>query len=125
MDTEQRPTSTTDAPTTRADVDDPGSLRHLALDRIRRRRNFSVHGVAYVASSALLALVWAATEYENAGGWPTGFRTGRMNHDWDPWIVYPLIAGALAFAVHAWVAFGRRPPTESEIARELEQLSAR
>jgi hypothetical protein len=66
--------------------------------------------------------VWATTEYHNAGGWPTGFRTGRQNHDWDPWMVYPLIAGTLAVAVHAWVAFGRRPLTEGDIRREIGRM---
>jgi hypothetical protein len=101
------------------DVDE---LRAVALDRIRRRRNFVAHVVAYLIGSLTLAIVWATTEYQNAGGWPTGFRTGRQNHDWDPWIMYPLIAGAIALGIHAWVAFGRRPATELEIAQEIERL---
>jgi hypothetical protein len=78
--------------------------------------------IAHVAGTLMLAVIWATTEYQNAGGWPTGFRTGRENHDWDPWIIYPVIAGTVALAVHAWLAFFRRPVTEDEIARELEQL---
>jgi hypothetical protein len=96
-------------------------LRALALDRIRRRRNFVTHVVASVIGSLTLAIVWATTEYQNAGGWPTGFRTGRQNHDWDPWLMYPLIAGAVALGVHAWIAFGRRPVSEREIAAEIER----
>ena len=99
--------------------------RAYAVESIKRRRNFQTHVVFYVAGNILLFLVWATTEYQNAGGWPTGFRTGRMNHDWDPWIIYPLIAGTLALAVHAWAAFGRRPATEAEIEREVERLTAR
>ena len=45
-----------------------------------------------------------------------------MNHDWDPWIIYPLIAGTLALAVHAWIAFGRRPVSEHEIAEKTERV---
>jgi hypothetical protein len=97
-------------------------LRALALDRIRRRRNFITHLVATLAGAVLLSIVWATTEYSNAGGWPTGFRTGRENRDWDPWIMYPLAAGAVALAVHAWIAFGRRPPTEAEIAGEIRRM---
>lgn len=97
-------------------------LRELALDRIRRRRNFVAHVIAHVTGTLMLVAVWATTEYQNAGGWPTGFRTGRENHDWDPWILYPVIAGTLALAAHAWLAFFRRPVTEDEIARELEQV---
>jgi hypothetical protein len=98
------------------------NLWTIARDRIRRRRNFVTHLIAHAVGSLFLILVWATTEYHNAGGWPTGFRTGRQNHDWDPWMVYPLIAGTLAVAVHAWVAFGRRPLTEGDIRREIGRM---
>jgi 2TM domain len=88
------------------DVDE---LRAAAVERIRTRRNFVTHVFAYLIGSLTLAIVWSTNEYQNAGGWPTGFRTGRQDHDWDPWIVYPLIVGAIALGVHAWIAFGRRP----------------
>jgi hypothetical protein len=104
------------------DVDE---LRAVALDRIRRRRNFVTHVFATLVGSLVLAIVWATTEYQNAGGWPTAFRTGRQNHDWDPWIMYPLIAGAIALGVHAWIAFGRRAASEREIAEEIERLRSR
>jgi 2TM domain len=94
----------------------------IARDRIRHRRNFATHLIAHGIGSVFLIIVWATTEYHNAGGWPTGFRTGRQNHDWDPWIMYPLIAGTLAVAVHAWVAFGRRPLTEADIRREVGRI---
>jgi 2TM domain len=112
----------TEQTTRTIDVDE---LRSLALDRIRRRRNFVTHIVAYVVGSLALGIIWATTEYQNAGGWPTGFRTGRENHDWDPWIMYPLIAGAIALGVHAWIAFGRRPATERQIVDEIERLRSR
>jgi 2TM domain len=98
------------------------SLRKVARDRIRRRRNFVTHLVAHIVATVFLTLVWATTEYHNAGGWPTGFRTGRMNHDWDPWIIYPVLAGTLALALHAWIAFGRQPVTEADVNRELERM---
>ena len=98
------------------------ALRAQALDRIKRRSNFRIHLVGYVIGTVFLVLVWATTEYQNADGWPTGFRTGRRDHDWDPWIIYPLIAGTLALAVHAWIVFGRRPVSEREIAEETERV---
>ena len=97
-------------------------LRELAIERIGRRRRFRLHLVAHVIGSIFLTVVWAVTEYHNARGWPTGFRTGRMHHDWDPWIIYPLIGGTLALATHGWIAFGREPATEREITREMERL---
>ncbi|HEY6585068.1 MAG TPA: 2TM domain-containing protein [Gaiellaceae bacterium] len=97
-------------------------LRTQAAKRIRRRRNFETHVIAQLAATVFLTLVWAVTEYQNSGGWPTGFRTGRMNHDWDPWIIYPVLAGAFAVGLHAWIAFGRRPATDAEIAREVARI---
>ncbi len=97
-------------------------LRELAIERISRRRRFQVHAVAHVVGSLFLIVVWAVTEYHNAGGWPTGFRTGRMNHDWDPWIIYPFIALTVLLAVDAWNTFRRRPITERDIQREMERL---
>jgi hypothetical protein len=99
-------------------------LRELAIDRITRRRRFQLHAVAHVIGSLFLIAVWAVTEYHNAGGWPSGFRTGRLNHDWDPWIIYPLIGGTVALATHGWLAFGRAPVTEREITREMERLQS-
>ena len=105
-------------------MNDESQLRALAFERLKRRRNFRIHLAGHVLGSLFLTLVWAVTEYNNAGGWPTGFRTGRMNHDWDPWIIYPLIAGTLAVAVHAWITYGREPMTEAEVEREVERLRA-
>ena len=102
--------------TTQPHVDD------VAVNRISRRRNFVTHVVAYLLGSLLVTIVWATTEYQNAEGWPTALRTGRQNHDWDPWIVYPLLAGAIGVAVHAWIAYGRRPITERELAEEIARL---
>jgi 2TM domain len=100
-------------------------LRGQALDRIRRRRNFWTHAVIHTILCVVLILIWATSEYNNAGGWPTGFRTGRENRDWDPWIIYPLIALNLILAAHAWIAFGRRPPTEADVRREIERIERR
>ena len=100
-------------------------LRSLAMARIRKRRNFRTHVVVQLIGSLFLIAVWATTEYHNAGGWPTGFRTGRAHHDWDPWIIYPLAAGTLAVLVHAWIAFGQAPTTDDEIAQEVQRLERR
>ncbi len=97
-------------------------LRAAALHRIDRRRKLQLHLLGYVVGMPMLVLIWAATEYQNAGGWSTGFRTGRQNHDWDPWIIYPLIAATVALALHALSVYKAPPVTEAEIEREVAQL---
>jgi hypothetical protein len=108
----------------RARTIDVEELRTLALDRIRRRRNFQLHLVATVVLCLFLILIWATSEYQNAGGWPTGFRTGRENRDWDPWIIYPVTSLTALLGVHAWFAFFRRPATEREIVAEIERIQS-
>jgi hypothetical protein len=99
-------------------------LRVVALTNLKRRRAFATHAVGTALAAVLITAVWAITEYQNAGGWPTGFRSGRQHHDWDPWIIYPWIAGVVSLAAHAWVTYGRRPTTERDIAAEMDRLSA-
>ena len=100
-------------------------LRQEALRQIECKRKLQGRVLAYVLLNAMLIALWAVTEYQNAGGWPTGLRTGRMNHDWDPWIVYPLIATTVGLGAHWWRTVGRRAPTEHEVRREMDQLRRR
>ncbi len=98
------------------------TIRETALRQLERKRRFRAHLVFTLVLIPLLAVVWATTEYQNAGGWPTALRTGRRNHDWDPWIVYPLIVSAVALTVHAVLTYGSGPITEADVEREAERL---
>ena len=71
----------------------------------------------------ILVLIWALTEYHNAGGWPThGFSQSSGIHDvWNFWIIYPLAGLGLILAGHAWFVYGNKPITEREIEREIER----
>ncbi len=75
---------------------------------------------------SVVAAVWATTEYNNAGGWPTqGFSRSSGIHDvWNLWIVYPAVAWALWLGL-TWFAARRRPISEGEIRREIERQAAR
>jgi 2TM domain len=101
---------------------DERELRELALAQIRRKRRLRAHLGGAVVGNILLAVVWAITEYQNARGWPTGFRTGRRNHDWDPWIIYPTIANMVGVGLHLWTSYRWRPVTERDIQHEMAQL---
>ncbi|MCC6224683.1 MAG: 2TM domain-containing protein [Thermoleophilia bacterium] len=97
-------------------------LRQEALRRIAARRALQAHVIGYVALNVILIAIWAVSEYQNAGGWPTGLRSGRRDHDWDPWVVYPLIGTTVGLAIHWWATAWRRAPTEREIARAMGEL---
>ena len=79
------------------------ALREAALESLREKRRFHGRLLKALVPLPIVIAVWAVTEYQNAGGWPTGFATGRRNQDWDPWIIYPLIA----IGVYAGIGFTR------------------
>jgi hypothetical protein len=71
----------------------------------------------------ILVLIWALSEYHNAGGWPTrGFSQSSGIHDvWNFWIVYPIGGLGLILVARAWFVYGNEPISESEIKREIER----
>jgi H+/Cl- antiporter ClcA len=97
--------------------------RQEAIRQIERRRRFKISAVATAVGMIILVAVWATSEYHNAGGWPTdGFSQSSGIHDvWNIWIIYPLIAVALAMAGHAWFVYGHKPISETEVRREIER----
>ena len=69
-------------------------------------------------------IVWAISEYNNAGGRPTdGFsQSSSIYHVWNIWIIYPVLGWGLILAIDAGFTYGRKPTTESEIRREMDCL---
>jgi hypothetical protein len=97
--------------------------RQQAIRQIERRRRFWISTIWSAIGMAILVVIWATTEYHNAGGWPAhGFSQSSGIHEvWNFWIVYPLGAWLLIVAAHAWAVYGNKPISESEIKREIER----
>jgi len=115
---------TTDTePESPAPTEAEGEARQRAIKGIEARRHFHVEAWIAAVATALLVLIWALSEYHDAGGWPTsGFSQSSGIHDvWNYWIVYPVIGIALMLGGRAWFVYGRKPPSESEIEREMER----
>jgi|SRR5215468_1546311 len=106
-------------------VDD--QLRQAAIEQIERKRRFQMRAVLYAAASIVVVVVWAISEYNNAGGWPShGFsQSSGSAHVWNLWIVYPLLTLSLVFAIDAWNTYGRRKISEGEIRREVDRIAGR
>ncbi len=100
-----------------------GAEREAAIEQIKRKRRFQRHAVTYGAIAIFLTVVWAITEYNNAGGFPTsGFsQSSSIPNTWNIWIIYPLLIISLIAGVDAWNTFGRKPISESDIQRELDR----
>jgi len=97
--------------------------RQQAIKQIKRRRNFHIELVVSGIGMVILVMIWATSEYHNAGGWPTqGFSQSSGIHDvWNYWIIYPVIAWVLIISGRAWRLHSRRGISESEIKREMER----
>ena len=100
--------------------------RQQAIKQIERRRHFRIGAITSGIAMAFLVLIWALSEYHNAGGWPTqGFSQSSGIHDvWNYWIVYPVGAWVLILSAHAWFVFGHKPITEREIQSEIERQAS-
>jgi len=100
--------------------------RQQAIRQIERKRHFRIRATIGTAGMAILVIIWALTEYHNAGGWPTqGFSQSSGIHDvWNFWIIYPAIAWVLITAGDAWRTYGRKPISESEIQREVDRQAS-
>jgi hypothetical protein len=97
--------------------------RQRAIREIGRKRRFRIELVSSAIVMVILAIIWAMSEYHNAGGWPThGFSQSSGIHDvWNFWIIYPLIAWVLIMGVRGWSVYAHKPISESEINREIER----
>jgi H+/Cl- antiporter ClcA len=97
--------------------------RREAIRQIERRRRFWISTAAWTAVMILVAVIWATSEYHNAGGWPTsGFsQSSGIPNVWNYWIIYPLIAWVLGTAASAWYVFGRKPISEDQIKHEMDR----
>lgn len=101
------------------------SVRDLAIKQLERKRRFLAHAVGTAFATVILVVIWAATEYNNAGGWPTrGFsESSSIPHVWNIWIIYPVIGLALILALNAWRTYYQKPISQSEIQREMRRLT--
>ena len=97
--------------------------RQQAMKQIERKRRFKVSTAVSAVGMALLVVIWAMSEYHNAGGWPIhGFSQSSGIHDvWNFWIVYPLGAWVFITAATGWTVYLRKPISEGEIKREIER----
>jgi hypothetical protein len=99
------------------------TTREEAIKQIKRRRRFYTELVVSGIGMAFLVLIWAISEYHNAGGWPThGFSQSSGIHDvWNYWIVFPIGAWILIMAGRTWSVYRHQGISESDIQREINR----
>jgi hypothetical protein len=77
--------------------------RELAIKRLKAKRDFQSHAVAYIVVNAFLVVVW----------W-----LGGADYFWPIWV---MAGWGIGLALNAWEVYGRRPITESDIDEEMRR----
>ena len=80
------------------------SLRDEAIRRLKAKREFRVHLVAYLVVNTAIVITWAMTS--------AGFF----------WPIFPILGWGIGLFFHGWDAYVRRGISEGEIQREMERL---
>ncbi|GGS28723.1 2TM domain-containing protein [Actinokineospora fastidiosa] len=84
-----------------ADTTDP---REEARKRVKNRRDFGPHLLMYLATNAMLVVIWLSTT-------APGFF----------WPGIPMAAWGIGVLAHAWDAFFAKPISEGDVDRELNR----
>jgi len=83
---------------------DEQERREQAVKRLKAKREFWGHVVAYVLVNGLLVVVWAMTNHIGSHFWP----------------MWPLLGWGIGLGFHAWDVF-QKPLSEGVIRKEMEK----
>lgn len=101
------------------------ALRTLAARHVEHVRKFRRHVGIYLLSMLVLTPVWIITQYQSADGWPEHLSSrSRYAGDWDPWIIWVALVGAVLVAISGFRAYASRKNSEADIEREVERLTS-
>ena len=84
-------------------------LRREALRRLKKKRDFRTHLLAYALANGFFWLIWGIV-YAAADG------------PWFPWPLFPLAGWGIGLVFHAWDVFGRKAFSEEAVEREVARL---
>jgi hypothetical protein len=87
-------------------TDTTDSLREQAIERVKKRRDFSTHLFIYLVVNVMLVGIWAVTSGGDSLFWP----------------IFPILGWGVGVAANAWDVFIRRPITEEDVQRETDRL---
>ena len=92
---------------TNMDNADSTDMRERAVERLKKKRDFKAHLLAYVLVNASLVGIWAATN--TAFFWP----------------IFPILGWGIGVLFNAWDVYWRTAPTEDQIRREMDRQRGR
>lgn len=80
-------------------------MRQAAITRLRKKRDFLGHLIAYVMVNLMINVVW----------WITGPESYY-------WPAFPLLFWGIGIVMHAWDVYSPAMPTESQIEKEIRRI---
>jgi fatty acid desaturase len=83
--------------------------REQAVRRVKKRRDFQTHLVAYLVINVVVWGIWVVI--------------GANSHSWFPWPLFMTLGWGIGVAMNAWDVYFRRPIAEEEIRQEMQRLS--
>jgi len=102
-------------------IETPANERNL-----EHVRKFKLSLRVYVLAMLVLTPVWIVTQYESSPGWPKHLSSrSRYPGDWDPWLIWVAVVGAVIVAIAGRRVLRDRTDTHGQIARWIEHLKAR
>lgn len=90
-----------------AEVEQSGSEREQAIERLKKRRDLQGHIVAYVVVNCALWAIWAVT----GAGYP-----------WPAWVTGGWAIGVL---LNVWDVYLRAPITSTDVEREMRRVQGK
>jgi hypothetical protein len=88
----------------------PAALREQALERLKKRRDFTGHLLVYTLVNLVVWGIWVVV--------------GANSGSWWPWPIFVTLAWGIGLVMNAWDVYFRRPITEEDLRREMEHLGA-
>ena len=85
---------------------DDSDARDLAIRRLKQKRDFSAHLVAYLVINGFLWVLWAITDSDRTG---------------VPWPLWVTLGWGVGLLMNAWTVYGQRGISEADIQREMER----
>ena len=85
--------------------DREAELRDRAVQRLKKRRDFTGHVLVYLLVNAFLVVIWAVT-----------------SSDEFFWPVFPILGWGIGLAMHAWETYRREEFSEARVQREIDRL---
>jgi len=109
-----------------APASDDEVVRALAQRHLEHARTFKLYLFVYLLSLVVLTPTWVITQYESSPGWLEHLSSrSRYPGDWDPWLIWVALVGAVLVAIAGYRVYADRTDSPAQLEREVERLKTR